>query len=136
MSYTVEIDLHEPLDEAIDSLMGELEEALENIRKYRPEAVIHHEEIDVHELLAEHQAIAVVWDIGHVKDQRPDLSDEQAWAVLVAVEHDRLNDPLRESIRLAAEQLYPSRRTARAKKAGEIIAATATATSAKIWSIC
>jgi hypothetical protein len=39
-------------------------------------------EIDIHVVLAERRQIADVWGILDVQTVRPDLSDEQAWAVL------------------------------------------------------
>ena len=68
---------------------------------------MHDVDVDIHDLLADHQAIAIVWDISHVKDQRPDLTEEQAWQVLQAIEHDRFNDPMLETIRHVADNLYP-----------------------------
>jgi hypothetical protein len=43
-----------------------------------------------HKLLAKHRQIAVIWDIEDVIAIRPDLTDDQAWHVLQAVEqyHD------------------------------------------------
>ena len=39
-------------------------------------------EIDIHAVLAERRQIADVWGIPDVRSVRPDLSDDQAWAVL------------------------------------------------------
>ncbi len=82
MSYVLDIELNEPLEAAIDDIIGEVEEAIENIRKYREPRLMHPVNVDIGELLADHHAIGIVWDIEHVKDQRPDLSDHQAWEVL------------------------------------------------------
>lgn len=38
--------------------------------------------LDLDQLLAEQHAIAIVWSIDDVKQMRPDLTDDQAWAVL------------------------------------------------------
>ena len=46
--------------------------------------------IDIHELLAKRRQIAVVWSIEDVQSVRPDLTDDQAWLVLLDV--DRYND--------------------------------------------
>jgi len=109
MSYTFDIELNDPLEAAIDDIIGEVEEAIENIRKYREPRLMHQVDVDIGELLAEHQAIGIVWDIEHVRDQRPDLSDNQAWEVLreCQVCWDRLNDPMLETIRQVAENLSP-----------------------------
>src|ERR1700676_3719123 len=67
MSYTFDIELNDPLEAAIDDIIGEVEEAIENIRKYREPRLMHQVDVDIGELLAEHQAIGIVWDIEHVK---------------------------------------------------------------------
>ena len=48
------------------------------------------QDIDIHELLAKRKQIAVIWSIEDVQQVRPDLTDDQAWQVLVDV--DRRND--------------------------------------------
>jgi hypothetical protein len=67
-------------------------------------------EFDIYELLDEQHAIALIWDTSHVKDQRPDLTEEQAWEVLQECQSswDRLNDPMLETIHQVAENLYPT----------------------------
>ncbi len=126
MTYTLDIELNDPLEAAIDDIISEVEQAIENVRKYGQPCLMHTVDVDIHELLADHQAIGIVWDIGHVKDQRPDLTEEQAWEVLHAIEYDRLNDPMLETIRLVAENLYPHKRQARPTKVGHIIASYGT----------
>ena len=126
MTYTLDIELDEPLEAALDDIIGEMEEAIENIRKYHSPRVTHTVDVDIHDLLAEHRAIGIVWDIQHVKDQRPNLTDEQAWEVLQTIEHDRLRDPMLEDIRHVAEKLYPRKRDVRPARAGEIIASYGT----------
>jgi hypothetical protein len=39
-------------------------------------------DIDLDKMLEEERKIAVIWTIAHVKEMRPDLSDDQAWEVL------------------------------------------------------
>jgi hypothetical protein len=46
-------------------------------------------EINIHELLAERQQIALVWSIADVQQLRPDLDDEQAWEVLEHVDDNK-----------------------------------------------
>lgn len=124
MTYSLDIELSDPLEAAIDDIIYEVEETIENIRKFRPHRVTHTEEVDIDELLAEHRSVAMVWDIQHIKDQRPELTDAQAWEVLQECHRnrDRLNDPMLETIRQVAENLFPRKRKARPTKAGEIIA--------------
>jgi len=49
-----------------------------------------HHQLDIHAVLAERRQIAVIWSIEDVQEVRPDLTDDQAWAVLQTVErrHD------------------------------------------------
>jgi hypothetical protein len=108
MSYPIDIEIEEPHAEVIEQVLTELEQCVQEIGdrwKRTEDRIVHTADLD--DLLADHQAIAIVWDISHVKDQRPDLTEEQAWEVLRAIEHDRLNDPMLETIRLVAENLYP-----------------------------
>ena len=109
MTYSFDIELNEPLEAALDDIIGEVEEAIENIRKYHEPRLMHQVDVDIGELLAEHQAIGIVWDIHHVRDQRPDLSDRQAWEVLQECQGcwERLNDPMLETIRQEAGGLFP-----------------------------
>ncbi len=48
-------------------------------------------EIDLDDVLADRNQIAIIWDIDDVKAIRPDLTDEQAWEVLSTAKkwHDR-----------------------------------------------
>lgn len=42
---------------------------------------------DIHALLAAQRQIAIIWCVEDVQENRPDLSDEQAWEVLQSVRH-------------------------------------------------
>jgi len=90
MTYSLDIELNDIIDETIESVMDEVEEAVHCIRKRTQDRGMHREEVDSDDLLPEHQCIGIVWDVSHVKDQRPDLNDEQAWEALQATEYDRL----------------------------------------------
>jgi hypothetical protein len=109
MTYELDIELTDPLEAAIDDIIGEVEEAIANIRKYHAPMMMHQVDVNIDELLADHHAIGIVWDIQHVNDQRPDLSDEQAWEVLQECQNcwERLNDPMLETIRQVADNLFP-----------------------------
>lgn len=117
MTYTLDVELNDPLEDAISDVVNEMEEAIANVRRYSQPFPVHTIDVDVHELLADHQAIGIIWDVSHVKDQRPDLTEEQAWEVLQAIEYDRLNDPMLETIRLVADNLYPSGKEALRRRA-------------------
>jgi len=125
MNYPIEIEIDDPHAEVIDEILTEVESCLEAVRdrwSRTEDRIVHTADLD--DLLANQRAIAIVWDIQHVKDQRPDLSDQQAWEVLQECHqcHERLNDPMLETIRQVAENLYPQQRQARQAKAAEIIA--------------
>ena len=125
MTYPVEITIDDPHDEVIEELLSELEQSVHEIGdhwKRAEDCIVHTADLD--EVLAEKNAIAIVWDLQHVKDQRPDLRDEQAWEVLQECQksHERLNDPMLETIRQVADKLYPPPRQTRLSKAAGIIA--------------
>ena len=115
MTYPIEIEIDKPHAEIIEELLTDLERHIHGIRdRWRKTAdrIVH--TTDLHELLAKQGAVAFVWDIDDVKDQRPDLSDEQAWEVLRQCRQDqycldRLDDVMREMLFDAAEKLYPQR---------------------------
>src|SRR4051794_13600103 len=102
---TYSLSIIDPVETALDEIIGEIEKAVENVRKYPPDCLMYQIDVDIDELLAEHKAIGIVWDIQHVKEQRPDLTDEQAWEVLKECERcwDRSNDPMLDTIRKEAE---------------------------------
>ena len=125
MTYPIEIEIDEAHAEVIDEILTELEHSILEVRDHwnrTEDRIVHTADLD--DLLANQRAIAIVWDIRHVKDQRPDLGDEQAWEVLQECRrcHDRLSDPMLETIRQAADNLYPQHRRIRLSKAAEVIA--------------
>ena len=128
MNYPIEIEIDEPHAKVIDELLTEMEHCVMNIRdrwKRTDDRIVHTADLD--EILADKQSIGFVWDTQHVKDQRPDLRDEQAWEALKYCRQDqqcfdRLNDVMREMIGDAADKLYPQQRQARSSKAAEVIA--------------
>jgi hypothetical protein len=66
-------------------------------------------DVDLDELLAEDRRIAHVWGTDDVRELRPDLDDDQAWAVLQAVAH-RLHCDVgitRDVVESVADELYP-----------------------------
>lgn len=72
------------LDAAIDGATEEFddERAKLGAAMVTAQAVLDGSELDLYELLASRKQIALVWSIEDVQGLRPDLSDEQAWAVL------------------------------------------------------
>ena len=66
-------------------------------------------EIDIEDLLAAKRLIGIVWNVQLVLDERPDLTDDQAWTVLQACQHhfEEVTDPMRETIRQQADELFP-----------------------------
>src|SRR5271170_6965619 len=109
-TYPLKITLDEIAEEAIDQIAGEIEEAVENIRKYHGGAVTHTEDVDIDELLSEHGAAAVIWTADGVQKIVPHLNDAQALSVIR--ECFRIFHPdetaNREMIFQAAERLFPT----------------------------
>jgi hypothetical protein len=107
----VKINLHDLIEDTVSTYDGrvhvsaqiELEELFDSIAD---EQEI---DVDIHELLAENRQIAHVWGIGDVQQQRPDLADEQAWAVLQAVEKqlDSNYGITWDTLEIIADELYP-----------------------------
>ena len=66
-------------------------------------------EIDIHALLAKRCQIAVIWSIEDVQQERPDLTDDQAWEVLQRVEHyhDCNYGITWDHLRMTADDLFP-----------------------------
>lgn len=63
----------------------------------------------VHLTLAEQREIAAIWSSGDVQELRPDLTDDQAWAVLQHVENDidRHRGITWDTLRRVAQELFP-----------------------------
>src|SRR5579871_4365246 len=108
-TYPLEITLEEYAEETIDHIIGEVEEAIENIRNYHSDGLKHTQDVDIDALLAEHGAAAVVWTADDIRKIVPHLNDEQALAVIE--DCFRIFSPdetaNREMIQQTAERLYP-----------------------------
>lgn len=67
-------------------------------------------DFSIHEFLKQRNCIAIIWSIEDVKEQRPDLTDAQAWEVLQSCRqnHDCNYGLTWEHIDSTAEQLVPS----------------------------
>ena len=72
---------------------------------------------DAHEFLAKHRMIGVVWCIDDVQEVRPDLTDDQAWEVLQAVErkHDAEYGISWTTLEIVADDLFPKPTSRRRK---------------------
>jgi hypothetical protein len=69
-------------------------------------------DVDLDELLAENRQIAHIWGTDDVRQIRPDLDDDEAWAVLQIVA-DRLDSNIgitRDTVKINADELYPEKR--------------------------
>jgi hypothetical protein len=66
-------------------------------------------ELDIDALLAANRRIGIVWNVQLVLDERPDLTDDEAWTVLQACQphFEEFTDPMRETIRQRADDLFP-----------------------------
>jgi hypothetical protein len=67
-------------------------------------------DLDIHALLAERKQIALIWSVEDLQAVRPDLDDEQAWAVLQEVEHrhDASIGVTWDTLEYAADELFNS----------------------------
>ncbi len=66
-------------------------------------------QLDVEDLLAKDRLIGIIWNVRLVLDERPDLTDDQAWTVLQACQthFEEVADPMRETVRQIANGLFP-----------------------------
>ncbi len=122
-TYQLEITLEDITQETVDQIAGEIEEAVDNIRKYHGGDVTHTEDVDIDDLLAEHGAAAVIWTADDVRKIVPHLTDDQALNVIrdcfrIFSPDETAN---REMILLSTERLFPTltlqQRSQRADKA-------------------
>ena len=106
MTYEIEIELADVIGPALANLQGKAEDL---VNDFIGILLDHRETVDLDQLLADRQTVALVWDVGHVRDLRPDLTDEQAWATLEEARRlwDRQSDPMRETIRRVAARSFP-----------------------------
>ena len=77
-TYPLEIALDEFSDERIDAVIGEIEEAVENIRKYHGGDAKHIEDVDIDELLAVHGSAAVIWTADDIREVVPHLDETRS----------------------------------------------------------
>ena len=71
----------------------------------------HDIDVDIHALLAENRQIADIWGIDDVQEVRPDLDEDQAWAVLQAAAK-RLDSNFGitwDTVDTLADELYPDK---------------------------
>jgi hypothetical protein len=68
-------------------------------------------DVDIHELLAGNRQIAHIWGIDDVQEVRPDLDEDQAWAVLqAAAKRLDSNDGITwDTVKILADELYPDK---------------------------
>ena len=66
-------------------------------------------EIEVEDLLAAKRLIGIVWNVKVVLDERPDLTDDEAWIVWQAFQShfEEVTDPMRATIQQLADDMYP-----------------------------
>ncbi|MEM7811341.1 MAG: hypothetical protein AAF532_07690 [Planctomycetota bacterium] len=66
-------------------------------------------EIQIHEFLELHRMVGIVLSVDFVTDIRPDLDEDQAWAVLQRVKAvmDSDRGPEENLVREYADELYP-----------------------------
>lgn len=66
--------------------------------------------IDIHDLLAQRRQIAVIWSVEDVQGVREELSDDQAWEVLLQCQrvHDCNHGFTWELIGAVADSMFPT----------------------------
>ncbi len=81
MTYEIEIKLADVVGPTLKDLTGKTQAAVDTVIN---SVLCHRETIDVVRLLAEHRAIAQIWDADMLLSHYPHLTREQAWEVLQA----------------------------------------------------
>ncbi|HEY4309172.1 MAG TPA: hypothetical protein VGN12_06940 [Pirellulales bacterium] len=66
-------------------------------------------QLNVEDLLATKQLIGIIWNVRLILDERPDLTNDQAWTVLQACQShfEQVTDPIRGTVRAVADELFP-----------------------------
>jgi hypothetical protein len=109
----VKVNIHEFIEENASTYNGQLKVSadidLDELLKSIPEE--DELDVDIHALLAENRQIAHIWGIDDVQQQRPDLNEDQAWAVLQAAAK-RLDSNYGitwDTLKILADELYPDK---------------------------
>jgi hypothetical protein len=123
MNYPLDVELNELLEDAIGDVVSQMEDAIENIRRYSQPRLVHTVDVDIQELLAEQKAVALVFTTADVKKLRPDLTDEQTWEILQMFEAaaEDCPDPLYETMSQIADMHFPKHRKLKLAEVGKII---------------
>ena len=68
----------------------------------------HPTNLKIEQLLAERRQIAIIWSMDDVKERRPDLKDDECWAVLQEVEREHEADCgiTWDSLAVTADKLF------------------------------
>jgi hypothetical protein len=66
-------------------------------------------QLDIEALLTANRLIGIVWNVQLVLDERPNLTEDQAWTILRACQprYEEVTNPMRETIRHLADELFP-----------------------------
>ena len=77
---------------------------------FRTNCIPEESEIDIHDLLGEQHAIALIWDTGQVRSHYPHLTEEQAWEVLQECERNYKGEEglCWDDLAEAVTELYPA----------------------------
>ncbi len=108
MNTTLEIDLADILENKYPhGFHAPADIDISNFLEFAADDWMH--EIDIEDLLAAKRLIAVVWNVQLVLDERPDLTDDEAWTVLQACHphFEEITDAMRETVRQQADGLFP-----------------------------
>jgi hypothetical protein len=110
----VKVNIHEFIEESASTSNGQLRVSadidLDDLLGSIPEE--DEIDVDIHALLAENRQIAHIWGIDDVQQQRPDLNEDEAWAVLQAAAK-RLDSNYGitwDTLKILADELYPAKR--------------------------
>ena len=108
MTYTLEIDLADILERKYPhGFHAPADIEIGNFLEFADDDWTH--ELDITELLAKDHLIGNIRDVQLVLDERPDLTEDEAWKVLQVCQSrfEQVTDEVRQTVRQAAESLFP-----------------------------
>lgn len=91
MKNTITIDLADAVRLELGSDTTHIPATVDIAELFEFSAIGDHE-LDLDNLLAKENKVALIWSVEDVKSRRPDLNDDQAWEILIEARDDFLRD--------------------------------------------
>jgi hypothetical protein len=107
----VKLNLHELIEGNASTYNGHLQVNAQIDLEELFGSIPDKQEIDVHDLLADQHAIALIWDTQQLRNRYPHLTEEQAWEVLQECERNYKGEEglTWDDIAKVVQELHPER---------------------------